>query len=403
MVGASRQLLVVARMDALATADMAVYVGGRQKRPSWSEDERLRLVQEIADRIDVIRGKLGPMLTLRAKRSAWNQVQQALNARNRTHTRTLPEIKKQWSNLVQRCKHRVQAHGRADQLPQRAGRQGENGRTMDLSVVERTILDVIGDDIAYCDFLDGAGPDISADVDGSQDNGLGSSEDETLIQSLDSTVPDWFWKTSARASGTSAASPVTAAVAALGAIQSGIDAISNSGKQEPDDSKHVVNQLEDSDEEGDDVAETLGIVYESAVSNKQLVPREVACTQVGPGRKPIETPQRRESAVVQALPPPQPSAAARRHPRGAPETSGDGEDAGNRCDESGGDDDLTNLRKTLLMEQIRAAREQAKAFQAVTSAAQAVRDSVVRVAKSRAHTEKVKRRKLTLQLKKITE
>lgn len=393
-------------MDALtssvATADMAVYVG-RQKRPSWSDDERLRLVQEIADRIDVIRGKLGPTLTLRAKRSAWNQVQQALNARNRTHTRTLPEIKKQWSNLVQRCKHRVQAHGRADQHPQRAGRQGENGRTMDLSVVERTILDVIGDDIAYCDFLDGAGPDISADVDGSQDNGLGSSEDETLIQSLDSTVPDWFWKTSARASGAPSTSPVAAAVATLGAIQSGIDAVNNSVKQEPDDSKRAVSQLEESDEEGDDVAETLGIVYESAASNKQLVPREVTCTQVGPGRKPIETPQRRESQVVQALPPPQPPAAARHHSRGAPETSGDGEDAGNRCDEGGGDDDLANLRKTLLMEQIRAAREQAKAFQAVTSAAQAVRDSVVRVAKSRAHTEKVKRRKLTLQLKKITE
>ncbi|XP_077563099.1 uncharacterized protein LOC144178842 [Haemaphysalis longicornis] len=387
-------------MDALATADMAVYAG-RQKRPSWSDDERLRLVQEIADRIDVIRGKLGPTLTLRAKRSAWNQVQQALNARNRTHTRTLPEIKKQWSNLVQRCKHRVQAHGRADQLPQRSGRQGENGRTMDLSVVERTILDVIGDDFAYCDFLDGAGPDISADVDGSQDNGLGSSEDETLIQSLDSTVPDWFWKTSARASGTAGASPVAAAVAALGAIRSGIDAINNSVKQEPDDSKRAANQLDESDEEGDDVAETLGIVYESVASNKQLVPREATCTQVGPGRKPIETPQRRESPVVQALPPPQ--APARHHPRGAPETSGDGEDAGNRCDEGGADDDLTNLRKTLLMEQIKAAREQAKAFQAVTSAAQAVRDSVVRVAKSRAHTEKVKRRKLTLQLKKIAD
>lgn len=124
VVRASGRRLVVARMDALATADMAVYAG-RQKRPSWSDDERLRLVQEIADRIDVIRGKLGPTLTLRAKRSAWNQVQQALNARNRTHTRTLPEIKKQWSNLVQRCKHRVQAHGRADQLPQRSGRQGK--------------------------------------------------------------------------------------------------------------------------------------------------------------------------------------------------------------------------------------------------------------------------------------
>ncbi|KAK8774485.1 hypothetical protein V5799_010971, partial [Amblyomma americanum] len=137
-------------------AEMAVYAN-RLKRPNWTEDERLRLVQEIGERIDVIRGKLGPALTLRAKRSAWTAVQQALNAGNGSHTRTLPEIKKQWSNLVQRCKHRVNAHNRGEHR----GRPGENGRALDLSLVERTILDVIGDDCSYSDFLDGAGPDIS--------------------------------------------------------------------------------------------------------------------------------------------------------------------------------------------------------------------------------------------------
>ncbi|KAL1416303.1 hypothetical protein MTO96_006332 [Rhipicephalus appendiculatus] len=391
---------------AAAGTEMAVY---RQKRPNWTEDERLRLVQEIGERIDVIRGKLGPTLTLRAKRSAWTAVQQALNAGNDSHTRTVPEIKKQWSNLVQRCKHRVNAHNRG------TSRQGENGRSLDLSVVERTILDVIGgDDCSYADFLDGAGPEICGDVDGSQDNCLGSSEDETLIQSLDSSVPEWFWKTSARASGAASAS---AALCAIRPSANGTMATAVSMKREhSDDDEHpssaecVAAEFE-GDDDHDDVAEALGIVYErptaaaAAASGKQPVPRQATCSQVGSGRRPAVAPQQRQTLPPPPPPPPQlPANSARRQTSGPnAETGGDGEDAGNRCDEGAGDDELAALRKTLLVEQIRAAREQARAFQAVASAAQAVRDCVARAAKSRVHTEKVKRRKLTLQMKKLAE
>ncbi|XP_037517197.1 uncharacterized protein LOC119394050 [Rhipicephalus sanguineus] len=389
---------------AAAGAEMAVY---RQKRPNWTEDERLRLVQEIGERIDVIRGKLGPTLTLRAKRSAWTAVQQALNAGNDSHTRTVPEIKKQWSNLVQRCKHRVNAHNRG------TSRQGENGRSLDLSIVERTILDVIGDDCSYADFLDGAGPDICGDVDGSQDNCLGSSEDETLIQSLDSSVPEWFWKTSARASGAASAS---AALCAIRPSANGAMAATVSMKREhSDDDEHppsaeCVTAEFEGDDEHDDVAEALGIVYErptaaAAASGKQPVPRQATCSQMGAGRRPAVTPQQRQTLPPPPPPPPQlPANPPRRQPSGPnAETGGDGEDTGNRCEENAGDDELATLRKTLLVEQIRAAREQARAFQAVASAAQAVRDCVARAAKSRVHTEKVKRRKLALQMKKMAE
>lgn len=384
---------------AAAGTEMAVY---RQKRPNWSEDERLRLVQEIGERIDVIRGKLGPTLTLRAKRSAWTAVQQALNAGNDAHTRTVPEIKKQWSNLVQRCKHRVNAHNRGN------SRKGENGRSLDLSVVERTILDVIGDDCSYADFLDGAGPEISGDVDGSQDNCIGFSEDETLIQSLDSSVPEWFWKTSARASG---AAPASAALSAIRPSANGPmkRERSDDDEEHPSSVECVTAEFEGDDEDGD-VAEALGIVYErpttaAATSSKQLLSRQAACSQMGAGRRPAVPPQQR-----QTLPPP-PSTPAQlpanpttRQPRvPSAETGGDGEDTDNHCDENAGDDELATLRKTLLLEQIRAAREQARAFQAVACAAQAVRDCVARAAKSRMHTEKVKRRKLTLQMKKMAE
>lgn len=375
-------------------ADMAVYAN-RLKRPNWTDDERLRLVQEIGERIDVIRGKLGPMLTLRAKRSAWTAVQQALNAGNGSHTRTLPEIKKQWSNLVQRCKHRVNAHNRGEHR----GRPGENGRALDLSLVERTILDVIGDDCSYSDFLDGAGPDISGDVDGSQDNCHGSSEDETLIQALDSSVPEWFWKTSARASG----APSRSVPDALGTAQPTIKATSTTVKREHDDDERGSATRFEGDET-DDVAETLGIVYERPSSDKSLEPRQATCPQVSSGRQPLGSVQQAQGAAAQALPPPQvPVSPARHQPRRVPEASGDGEGAGNRCDEDGVDDELATLRKTLLMEQIRAAREQARAYQAVASAAQAVRDSVARAVKSRVQTEKIKRRKLALQIKKMSE
>lgn len=388
---------------AAAGAEMAMY---RQKRPNWTEDERLRLVQEIGERIDVIRGKLGPSLTLRAKRSAWTAVQQALNAGNDTHTRSVPEIKKQWSNLVQRCKHRVNAHNRG------TSRQGENGRSLDLSVVERTILDVIGDDCSYADFLDGAGPEISGDVDGSQDNGLGSSEDETLIQSLDSSVPEWFWKTSARASSAASASAALCTIrpSADGSVAAAVPV----KREHSDDDEHplsaeCVTAEFEMDNDHDEVAETLGIVYErptaAAASSKQLVPRQATCSQMGPGRRPVVTPQQRQTLPPPPPPPPQlPASPTRRQPRDPnPETGGDGEGSGNHCNENAGDDDLTTLRKTLLMEQIRAAREQARAFQAVASAAQAVKDCVARAAKSHVHTEKVKRRKLGLQIKKMAE
>lgn len=388
---------------AVAGTQMAVY---RQKRPNWTEDERLRLVQEIGERIDVIRGKLGPTLTLRAKRSAWTAVQQALNQGNNSHTRTVPEIKKQWSNLVQRCKHRVNAHNRG------TSRQGENGRSLDLSLVERTILDVIGDDCSYADFLDGAGPDICGDVDGSQDNGLGSSEDETLIQSLDSSVPEWFWKTSARASGAASAS---AALCAIRPSTNGAMAPTVSMKREHSDDDEHPSSAEcltaefEGDDDHDDVAEALGIVYErpaaAAASGKQPVPRQATCSQMGASRRPAVAPQQRQALPPIPPPPPQLPANSTRHQPSGPsaETGGDGEDAGSRCDEKAGEDELAQLRKTLLVEQIRAAREQARAFQAVASAAQAVRDCVARAAKSRVHTEKVKRRKLMLQMKKMAE
>lgn len=379
-----------------AAAAMAVHAN-RLKRPNWTEDERLRLVQEIGERIDVIRGKLGPTLTLRAKRSAWTAVQQALNAGSGSHARTLPEIKKQWSNLVQRCKHRVNAHNRSEHR----GRPGENGRALDLSLVERTILDVIGDDCSYSDFLDGAGPDISGDIDGSQDNCHGSSEDETLIQAMDSSVPEWFWKTSARASGAASRSVPDA----LRAVHPTIEAPSTAAKREHDDDEHGPATRFEGDEPND-VAETLGIVYERPTSNSSLEqPRQATCPQVSSGRRPLgSTRQAQGGTPAQALPPPQvPASPARRQLRSSPETSGDGEDAGNRCDEDSVYDELATLRKTLLMEQIRAAREQARAYQAVASAAQAVRDSVSRAARSRVHTEKIKRRKLALQIKKMSE
>ncbi|KAK8782669.1 hypothetical protein V5799_015988 [Amblyomma americanum] len=237
------------------------------------------------------------------------------------------------------------------------------------------------------------------DVDGSQDNCHGSSEDETLIQALDSSVPEWFWKTSARASGAASRSVPDA----LGATRPAIEATSSTAKRERDDDERGSSTRFEEDEP-DDVAETLGIVYERPTSNKPLEPRQATCPQVGSGRRPVGSAPQAQGTPAQALPPPQvPASAARRQPLRVPAASGDGEDAGNRCDEDGVDDELATLRKTLLMEQIRAAREQARAYQAVASAAQAVRDSVTRAVKSRVHTEKIKRRKLALQIKKMSE
>ncbi|KAH6923120.1 hypothetical protein HPB50_022978 [Hyalomma asiaticum] len=246
------------------------------------------------------------------------------------------------------------------------------------------------------------------DVDGSQDNCIGFSEDETLIQSLDSSVPEWFWKTSARASG---AAPASAALSAIRPSANGPmkRERSDDDEEHPSSVECVTAEFEGDDEDGD-VAEALGIVYErpsaaAATSSKQLLSRQAACSQMGAGRRPAVPPQQR-----QTLPPP-PSTPAQlpanpttHQPRiPSAETGGDGEDTDNHCDENAGDDELATLRKTLLLEQIRAAREQARAFQAVACAAQAVRDCVARAAKSRMHTEKVKRRKLTLQMKKMAE
>lgn len=86
----------------------------REKGQHWSEDEKMELVHLIGDRRQVIMQRFNFKTTLEAKKRAWREIEAIQNSRHPTKKRSVEEMKKQWSNLIQKAKKRFSARRKKD-------------------------------------------------------------------------------------------------------------------------------------------------------------------------------------------------------------------------------------------------------------------------------------------------
>ncbi|XP_034564486.1 nuclear apoptosis-inducing factor 1-like [Notolabrus celidotus] len=81
----------------------------RTKKRNFSESEIETLVGEVESRKNVLFGSHGTGVTNKKKCSEWQQVAAAVNTVSGTE-RTVPELKKKWSDLKVEAKRRIATH-----------------------------------------------------------------------------------------------------------------------------------------------------------------------------------------------------------------------------------------------------------------------------------------------------
>lgn len=77
-----------------------------KRKPNWTQDECLLLATLVNEKKDVLRKKLGPNLTSKMKRDAWEKISSQLNASSAIK-RSTEEIEKKWNNILSSCKSEI--------------------------------------------------------------------------------------------------------------------------------------------------------------------------------------------------------------------------------------------------------------------------------------------------------
>jgi hypothetical protein len=83
---------------------------GKKRKANWTMDECLLLVTLVNEKKHILRSKLGPGLTSRMKKEAWEGLAERLNASAVNTQRTVEEIEKKWQNLLSTSKAEISTY-----------------------------------------------------------------------------------------------------------------------------------------------------------------------------------------------------------------------------------------------------------------------------------------------------
>ena len=83
-----------------------------RKTSSWSKDEVLLLLQLVKQRKSIIKGKVGPNLTIQRKWQAWKEVTKYINTAFPSVHRTKEQVEKKWQNTLFKGKQELAARNR---------------------------------------------------------------------------------------------------------------------------------------------------------------------------------------------------------------------------------------------------------------------------------------------------
>lgn len=89
---------------------MAEYTEAKKKRkPNWTQEETLRLVNVLNDKRLVINGKFKPTLTHKDKKEAWLEITNIINGTNPLIQRTIEEVETKWFSVLSKSRRKVAA------------------------------------------------------------------------------------------------------------------------------------------------------------------------------------------------------------------------------------------------------------------------------------------------------
>ncbi|XP_061165715.1 nuclear apoptosis-inducing factor 1-like [Saccostrea echinata] len=114
------------------------FISQMARKENWRQEEISALVDCVADRIDIIKGKFSPFLTTDKKAKAWDEVLESVNACSFTQ-RDVKSIKKKWIDIQSKTRKR-EAERRRDQK-----KTGGGPPPADLKPWEDKIISVLDD------------------------------------------------------------------------------------------------------------------------------------------------------------------------------------------------------------------------------------------------------------------
>ncbi|XP_029907677.1 uncharacterized protein LOC115359378 [Myripristis murdjan] len=87
-------------------------MSSRKRRPNWTDQECLLLVQLMQERKDIIRGKCSTGVSIQDKRQAWEEIAQAINTAFPQIQRTVFDCNKKWENLLAKSREEIKRQKR---------------------------------------------------------------------------------------------------------------------------------------------------------------------------------------------------------------------------------------------------------------------------------------------------
>ena len=76
----------------------------KDRKANFTDEECLLLIEEYRARSHIIRAQLGANVTSRQRKAAWQEIADAINARNASVHRSVKNIRKKWNNLSSEMK-----------------------------------------------------------------------------------------------------------------------------------------------------------------------------------------------------------------------------------------------------------------------------------------------------------
>ncbi|XP_046563178.1 uncharacterized protein LOC124272081 isoform X2 [Haliotis rubra] len=113
------------------------HIVSMKRKPNWTSDQSLLLVQLVDERKSIIKGKFGPGVTSRMKKEAWGEVAANINAAFPNVVRSSDDCEKRWYNIQSKSRQEISAFKR-----QLSGTGGPGPSK--LSAVSEAVYDVLG-------------------------------------------------------------------------------------------------------------------------------------------------------------------------------------------------------------------------------------------------------------------
>ncbi len=81
-----------------------------KRKPNWSKEESIFLVQSVLKWKDIIRGKFSPTVTSKGKKNACQQIAMTVNAAFPRTSRSAEDCEKRWYNVLATSRKEIAAY-----------------------------------------------------------------------------------------------------------------------------------------------------------------------------------------------------------------------------------------------------------------------------------------------------